>query len=280
MFEIILENEIGNQLHFGAGYPYTITEFSGLNPPDATINTNQAALLDGGFFNSSKLQMRNINLAFAIEAPAEENRLNVYKVIQSKQKIKLYFKSEQLDIWIEGYVESLDFSYFAMKNIATVNILCPAPYFKGAQEIINELHTLIPMFHFPTEGDIIFGRIDPQVSVEVENEGSVETGLTFELYAKNTVSGPKIFNYQTNEFMGIDIDMEMGDLITITTGQGNKTITLLRNAVETNIFNYLSKDSTWLQLTPGGTVFVYEVAEGSTTNLDITIKHYDQYEGV
>ena len=280
MFEMYFENKKGSQLHFGAGYPYTIQEFSGLNPPHAVINTNTTALLDGGKFNSSKLQMRSMNIAFAIESPAEENRLAVYQVLQCKQPIRLYFKSEMLDLFIDGYVEDLDFTYFAMKNVATVSILCPSTYFKGAQEIINELSSLIPLFHFPTDGPIVFGSIVPQISVEVENDGNVETGLTIVMYAKDSIKNPKIFNYETNEFLGLNFTMQTGDEITITTGQGDKKITLLRGGVETNIFNYLDKNSTWLQLNPGGSVFVYEVEEGNVINLDIVIKHYDLYEGV
>ena len=285
MFNMIFENKDGKQLTFGAGSPYTITEFQGLNPPKATINTNTTATLDGGMFNSSKLDMRNINVAFAIEEEAEKNRLAVYSVIQSKMPLRIYYQSEYLDIFIDGYVEEMDISYFAKKNIVTVNVLCPFPYFKGAQEVINELSAVEPLFHFPfaSEADpseLVFGKIDTLTSVSVDNDGSVVTGLTFQLYAKNAVSNPKIIDYLTASFMQINIDMQMGDLIIITTGQGNKTITLLRNGVRTNIFNLLSKDSTWLQLDIGGSTFFYEVGTGVVTNLDVTISHYDLYEGV
>ena len=284
MFNMIFENKDGKQLHFGAGSPYTITEFDGLNPPKATINTNTTATLDGGIYNSAKLEMRNINVAFAIEEDAEKNRLAVYAVIQTKNPLRIYYKSEFLDIFIDGYVEEINISYFAKKNIVTVNVLCPFPYFKGAQEIINELSAVKPLFHFPfaseSMGDLVFGEVDALTSVSVINDGSVVTGLTFELYAKNTISNPKIIDYLTGEFMKIDIDMVTGDLITITTGQGNKTVTLLRNGVKTNIFNLLSKNSTWLQLDTGGGTYVYEVGTGTVTNLNVTIKHYDLYEGV
>lgn len=284
MFNMIFENKDGKQLQFGAGSPYTITEFEGLNPPQATINTNTTATLDGGMFNSAKLQMRSINVAFAIEEDAEKNRLAVYAVVQSKMPLRIYYKSEYLDIFIDGYVEDVDISYFAKKNIVTVAILCPFPYFKGAQEVINELSSVTPMFHFPfastSAKELVFGVIDTLTSVEVVNSGSVETGLTFQLYARNEVSNPKIINYETSQYMEIDIDMELGDLITITTGQGNKTVSLLRDGTTTNIFNLLSKDSTWLQLDTAGSVFVYEVGTGSVTNLDVTISHYDLFEGV
>lgn len=412
MFNMTFENKNGVQLQFGEGSPYTITDFSGLNPPDATINTNTTALMDGGMFDSSKLQMRSINIAFAIESPAEENRLACYTVIQSKMPLRIYYQSDALDIFIDGYVEKVDFSYWAMKNICTVSVLCPFPYFKGAQEVINELSAIIPIFHFPFAsaggknllqntaettstggitftvnsdgsitangtatanayliigavdlcagvtyelngcpsggggstyrlywqgisgnydegsgstytpaqdetrniravvysgatvnnltfypmvrystytddsfepygyGELVFGEIDTLTSVEIANDGNVETGLTFELYAKASIKNPKVINYQTAEYFAINIDMQAGDLITVTTGQGNKTITLLRDGEEQNIFNLLDKNSTWLQLDIGGSVFVYEVEEGVITNLVVTIKHYDLYEGV
>ena len=284
MFNITFENKNGVQLQFGAGSPYTITDFSGLNPPDATINTNSTALMDGGMFDSSKLQMRSINIAFAIESPAEENRLACYTVIQSKMPLRIYYQSDALDIFIDGYVEKVDFSYWAMKNICTVAVLCPFPYFKGAQEVINELSAIIPMFHFPfastAAGELVFGEIDTLTSVEIANDGNVVCGLTFELYAKASIENPKIINYKTAEYFAINIAMQAGDLITVTTGQGNKTITLLRDGEEQNIFNLLDKNSTWLQLDINGSVFVYEVEEGTVTNLVVTIKHYDLYEGV
>lgn len=427
MFNIILENKNGVQLNFGAGTPYTITEFSGLNPPKATINTNTTATLDGGKYNSSKIQMRSINLAFAIETEAEKNRLAVYKIAQPKNYVKLYYQSDLLDIFIEGYVEDVDPSYFAKKQIMTISILCPFPFFKAAQEAINDLSSITNMFHFPfaseggknlipypyyqttrtnagvtytdngdgtitvdgtstsstttafvmvsrddsdwhlpagnyilsggldnnrrivinymqqgqstattlavssgsdtaftvtdaiaeyplqvgiyttsgasyddvtiypmirystytddswqayNYGELVFGAIDTLTSVEVVNAGSVTTGLTFELYASNSISNPKILNYETGEYISLDFDMEAGDLITISTGQGNKTVTLLRDGVETNIFNYLSEGITWLQLDMGGSTFVYEVGEGIITNLHVTISHYDLFEGV
>jgi hypothetical protein len=289
MFKMILENESGKQITIGAGTDgtdYPIKEFSGLNPPKATINTSTTALIDGGIYNSAKLNMRSMNIAFAVEQNAAESRLAIYKVIQNKKPIKVYYKSEVLDIFIEGYVEDTDFSYFAQKNICTVSILCPSPYFKGAQEIINELSAIIPRFYFPfgslarPDQSLVMGEIDVLTSVEVHNNGNAEAGLTFELYAKGDITNPKIIDYTTGEYLKLNIEMELGDLITITTGQGQKKITLLKGGVETNIFNAFDVDSTWLQLSTEGNVYVYEVEYGSITNLVVTIKHYDLYEGV
>ena len=286
MFNMYLENKDGKTLQFGASTPYTITEFSGLNPPKATINTSTTATLDGGVFNSAKLQMRSVNLAFAIEENAEENRLAIYEVVQPKNPIKLYYQSDKLDVFLDGYVEEVSPDYFAKKQIVTISILCPFPYFRSAQLIVNELSVISKMFHFPfsSEGganaSIVFGEAKSLTSVTVSNRGSVKTGLKFELYAKNQITNPKIYNYQTGEFLTVNTTIQQGDIITITTGQGNKTITLLRNGAETNIFNLLDKNSTWLQLDIGGGIFVYTVDGGNAADLVVNIYHYDLFEGV
>ena len=285
MYSLTLTNDNGNQLEFNqVGGPFTITEITGLNPPEATINTNTTAIMDGARFNSSKLNMRTINIAFAIEYDAPQNRLEVYKVIQSKKHITLSYTGEAVDVTIDGYVQNIDIAYFAMKQIVTVAILCPFPYFKNAQEMIDDLSSLINDFHFPFSStaspQIVFGHIESVKNVNVVNSGTVEVGMTIELYAMASVTNPKIYNYITNDYIGLDFEMETGDQIIINTTAGNKTVTLLRNGVTTNLFNYISQGSTWLQLEVGGNEFVYTVDSGNVSSLSVIMSHNDLYEGV
>lgn len=284
MFELILENKNGYQLQFGMGSPFTITEIEGLNPPESTINTSEIALMDGALFNSAKVNMRTINVAFAIEYQAAKNRIEVYRVLKAKHPIRLYYKSDYRNVFIDGYISSIDITMFEMKQVVTCSILCPSPFFKDAQEMINELSSVISAFHFPfaspAEPELLFSFIDPVANVVIANSGDVETGLIIEIYAIAAVSNPKIYNYMTGEFIGLNFTLEAGDLITIDTRSGEKTITLLRDGEITNIFNSLMKNSIWLQLESNGSVFTYDVGTGEPANLAITIKHYTLYEGV
>lgn len=284
MFEIILENKAGDQLTFEMNSPFTVIDIQGLNPPDAIINTSQVALMDGAKFNSSKMNMRTLNIAFAIEYDAAKNRIEVFKVLKSKQYVKLYYNGQYRQVFIEGYIQSIDISYFEMKQIVTCAILCPSPYFKEAQDIVNHLRTIISAFHFPfsstAEPQIVFSYVSTEIGITVDNGGDVECGMIIELYASGAVSNPKIFNYLTQEYIGLNIEMQAADLITIDTRQGQKTATLLRNGVETNIFNNVIKGSTWLQLEANGSTFVYEVGTGTPADLDVSFSHYNLYEGV
>lgn len=284
MFELILENAAGDQLTFGMNSPFTVTEIQGLNPPDATINTSQIAIMDGAKFNSSKLNMRQINVAFAIEYQAAANRIEVFKVLKSKQYVKMTYIGEYRNVFIEGYIQSINISYFEKKQIVTCSILCPDPYFKQAQEIVDRLTNIISAFHFPfsstADPQLVFGYVSNDIGITIENDGDVDCGMIIELYARSAVSDPKIFNYITQDFIGLDFDMQTADLITIDTRQGHKTVMLTRSGVQTNLFNYVMQNSTWLQLEANGSTFVYEVGTGDAADLVVTFKHNNLFEGV
>lgn len=285
MYELTIQNKKGIAITFNnIGGPFTIIDIAGLGPAPATINTSPSSLLDGEKYNSSKVNMRTINLAFAVEKEAEASRLQAYKVLQSARAVDMHYVSPMLNVTIEGYVESVDVTHFEAKQVITAVIICPFPYFKAAQQIVNELYSLINMFHFPFAStatpELVFGVINPMTNESVINDGAVECGLIFELYARDVVSNPKIYNYLTNEFIGLNFQMQAGDLITINTEKGKKSVTLLRDGSETNLFNYLMEGITWLQLEVGGSEFIYQVSSGVITNLLVTIKHNDLFEGV
>ena len=284
MFNLKLENKAGDYLTFNQNSPFTISEIEGLNPPDATINTSQIAMVDGAKFNSAKVNMRTINIAFAIEKQAAKNRIEVYKVLKSKQWIRLYYEGDYRKVYIDGYISNIDVDHFAMKQIVTCSILCPSPFFSDAQNMVNSLLRSIKMFHFPfysTETPMItFGKVYNEIGVSIENNGDVETGIIIILYARSAVSNPKIYDYVKRKYFGLKINMVAGDQITIDTRLGEKTVTLLRNGVKTNIFNSITNGSEWLQLDAHGSTYVHEVETGNASNVDLKIKHNNLYEGV
>lgn len=282
--DLILENADGDQLRIGADPPFQLSDISGLNPPSATINTSELALLDGAQYNSSKMNMRQILIAFAVCSPAEQNRLAIYKVLRSKQYVKLIYRSDTRDVYAEGYVQSAAITMMAMKQVCTVTILCPSPYLMGAQEIVNELTSIAKKFHFPFHSEatpeIVFGTLQTNTGVTITNDGDLECGMVIELYAKAGLTDPTIYNYISQESFGLIWSMQTADLITIDTRPGRKSVKLLRGGMETNLVNYIKQGSEWLQLPPNGGTFVYTVGTGSVNNLTVTFRHVPLFEGV
>jgi hypothetical protein len=73
--------------------------------------------------------------------------------------------------------------------------------------------------------------------------------------------------------------MQEGDLITINTKKKEKSVTLLRDGVTTNLIGSLASGSSWLQLEPGDNTFIVS-ADTFPENLYVTFTVVNQFEGV
>jgi hypothetical protein len=95
----------------------------------------------------------------------------------------------------------------------------------------------------------------------------------------DTLSKPRLINRDTGEYFELDFDFISGDIIHISTIDGEEEVFLTRNAVDYNLFNYVVFGSTWLKLRTGDNIFAYSAEKGST-NADFTVRHRDLFIGV
>ena len=156
MYTFIAENANGEQLQLTQNPNYELVITNGLLPPSATINTSQLVNTDGELFNSSKMNMRNLVFTIYPKHPVEANRLALYKIFKSKQYVKCYYKNDSRNVYIEGYVETIDGSLFDQIQAIQVSITCPQPYWKGLNEVTTDMSkiTNMPEFTFSTDGEI------------------------------------------------------------------------------------------------------------------------------
>lgn len=92
---------------------------------------------------------------------------------------------------------------------------------------------------------------------------------------------------ETSYFFGNILIISLGNtscntshsIITITTKTGNKTVTLEREGVATNIINRLVSGSTWLTLKQGENQFYVRASEG-LSSLKVRLIHRNAYLGV
>lgn len=286
MIKITVENSKGKQLCLTDDEDkYQIESVLGLNPPSADIAMSDN-IEDGADFVHSRIGTRNIVINLVIKGYVEENRLALYKYFPNKENVKLYFETNTKKVWIDGYVESNEPDQFSMLTTCQISILCPNPFFKDLEETLINMNIIAPKFYFP------FYTVTPrpfsiylQISIlNLINEGNVSSGMTIEISARGEVINPTIYNRDTKEYIGVGTTerpfiMMKGDTILITTHINNKRVKLIRNAVETNIFNYLKKGSKFLQLETGDNVFTYS-AESGNEYIDIDFKYYSNYEGI
>lgn len=282
MYTLIAENKYGEQLEITNNPRYVITDIDGLYPPEGVINTTQVANMDGSVFNSSRINDRVITITMAINGPAEANRLLLYRYFKTKYPVRLYYENGVRDVYIDGYVSTFSVEYFEKKQTAQIEISCPMTLFRAVKESVTEFANIENMFVFPfaiEAAGIPFSEVALGEQKTIINGGDVETGVVIHLNALGTVLNPKIYNVDTSDRMTLSVEMRAGDEITINTRKKEKSITLLRDGVQTNIVGKLDAGSTWFNLIPGDNVFTYE-ADEFPEHLQCIFIINNQFEGV
>lgn len=282
MYTLIAENKYGEQLEITNNPRYVITDIDGLYPPEGVINTTQVANMDGSVFNSSHINDRVITITMAINGPAEANRLLLYRYFKTKYPVRFYYKNGVRDVYIDGHVSKFSVEYFEKKQTAQIEISCPMTLFRAVKESVTEFANIENMFVFPFAIEVAgipFSEIALGEQKTIINGGDVETGVIIKLNALGTVLNPKIYNVDTSDRMTLSVEMQAGDEITINTRKKEKSITLLRDGVQTNIVGKLDAGSTWFNLIPGDNIFTYE-ADEFPEHLQCIFIINNQFEGV
>lgn len=151
MFSLTVQNKYGEQLELTHNAAYAITEIDGIDPPDAVINTTKNAGADGSVFNSAYVNDRQITITLVVNAPAEVNRLNLYRYFKTKFPVRLYYSNKSRNVYIDGYVQNITVGYFEQKQTVQIVIFCPRPQFNGVNESVQEFATVESLFEFPFE---------------------------------------------------------------------------------------------------------------------------------
>lgn len=262
---------------------FQVVDITGLNPPKAQIITNAIAGMDGEKFKSSKLEMRNIVLTIKVNGNAEENRLRLYEFFRTGQWCKIYYKNEHRNVYIEGYCETVECPLFTVNQQVQVSVISPDPYLKSMLTIYADISKKFPVFEFPfaiEEEGVEFSTLDVDRETLIVNSGEIESGLKITLTAEGgNVAYPIIYNVDTGKFLSLNLVLQEGDTVIITTHKGQKSIKKISNAVETNVINSLESGSTWFQLKTGASVFTY-TATYNAEGLKVEFESNLLYEGV
>lgn len=274
-----------------------ITSIDGLGPVKANINMTEITTTDGGLYNSARLSARNIVIKalFTHAASIEEARLLSYKYFPIKKKVTVRIETDNRIAETEGYVESNEPDIFAEKSGCQISILCESPFFKDMSPLgnkVTEFSNIEPLFEFILDVDTSFefGNIENQRECTVTYDGDSDTGFYLYINIKQDTSTIRIMNSITGEQMLLNGDrlninnvtgFKTGDLVTICTIQGKKSMYLTRSAVRKNILNILDKDSNWFKLTHGDNIFSYLVTPAeSSLYVEFAIEAQNLFEGV
>ena len=301
---ITVKNYLNDQITLELTRPeksgFIVESIDGLGPAKANINVTDISTNDGGIFNSSRLDKRNIvmNLIF-LQSPTEtieDIRQKSYKYFPIKKKIYITIETDNHISETEGYVESNEPDIFSDMEGTSISIICPNPFFYSKKLNETIFSGVESAFEFPFENNSIteplleLGFIQNKTEQIIVYDGNSEIGMTIYIHAIGDASNITIANNLTRETMVINTDklklllgtetaIIKGDTITINTTQNNKSVTLLREGKTTNILNCVERGSKWFTLVKGDNIFSYD-AETGATNLQFYIANRVAYDGV
>ena len=286
MFILKVENAKGSVIELTNNEEnYQVTDISGLNPPNANINTSNYANGDGSAFNSSKITDREIVITVYINGDISRNRLTLYKHFRNKEWCKIYYTDDSRDVFIEGYVQAFEVPRFVKKEVAQISIICPNPYFKDVETIIKSISKIIKRFTFPfsinIDKPIPFSSFELEKVTNVINDSESATGLIIDVRFLGTVNKLEIRNVDTGENFILDYEFQKNDKLVINCNRGSKSVILTRDAVEYNLIPRIKSGSTFFQLEIGDNNFSFLADDGNDDILvDIHFNYYKVYLGV
>ena len=184
IFDIIVENEFGEILSLTDNFNKFVTTYSGMNPPNASVSSDNFYGLDGVNISYMNVKERNVVLTIHITADnVPKYRTLLYKFFKPYHKCKLYFSNAFKNIYIEGYPESIECDQFTNDEQVVASIICPEPY------LLDQGETILNGNITKTEQYNIFVDYDGEVTTDTECIMEVQKTTEFQNSYNSYLSG-------------------------------------------------------------------------------------------
>lgn len=262
--------------------PFWWGDAEGLSGMDNDISTTKGSGQDGEHLTAMSLGMRVVTIEGCITVNADENRRKMLSLCNPKHKGRLVYRQGELTRYIPCILKKAPQVGRGVLPKFQLEFLCPNPFWRAGSGDTSSLATIAQWLgdlafevEIASEGMDLEHRTQ-SLLVNVINGGDVPAGMKIVFTATGATSNPSLVNVQTQETLLLTITMQAGDIITVTTGYGEKRATLNRGGVESNVFNTLS--GSWLQLEVGDNVLRYNSTV--VDNLEVEIYYDNCYLGV
>ena len=285
---ITCTNEDNISVIFGRSFsPFVLTDADGIYGVENDVNTSANTMTDGSTYQGTTVKMRNIVLTMHDKDDHQTNRDLLYNLFKPKSYGTLTYKEGTVEREIKYQVEEIQIEQGRSAK-ATVSLLCPDPFFTGLKDIVVSMAAWSAEFewiHEFVDGGEEFGkRMDSRLET-IDNRAAADNiGITITINANGAVKNPSVTHVENNQHItlgttAVPFNMIFGDQVTITTETNNKHVYLERGGVKTEINEYLTEDSEFIQLMHGKNSIGYAADEG-VDYMTVSIKFRYRYLGV
>ena len=288
--EIKCTNEDGVSINLTDRFaPWELQTCEGIYEMNCTVNVMDDSMTDGSIYQGGKVQQRNIVLTLRDSPFADHmaNRNLLYNVFRPKRPGVFAYTENGITKVIEYEVEKVYIDAVKRARQATISLICPDPFFRDENEITVSMSNWEGGFEFEheftAEGEE-FGVRNAEMLKSIQNDTADDIGVKIVISATGEVTNPAIYHVEDQTAIRIGtaskhLDMEAGDKIIITTHTNNKHVYLMHSGTLTEINNYLSGDSEFIQIHAGMNTFGYNADAGAEyISVDIIFQY--KYLGV
>lgn len=289
--EIICTNEDEISISLTDSFsPWLLQSCEGIYEVSNKITTSENTMNNGSTFQGSNARERNIILVLRDrpEADHQANREYLYSVFKPRSVGKFTYQENGIIRMIDYYVESILIDAAKRSRTATISLICTNPFFQAPDESIVKIAGWNAYFQwpheFPAEGEEFGARSNERLK-EIDNSTAADgIGITITVEANGPVTTPTIYQVEQGNEITIGTDsnplyLYAGEKLIITTHTNNKHVYMVREGVKTEINEYLTEDSEFLQLMHGINTFGYSAVSG-VEYISISIAYRYQYLGV
>ncbi|MEA4813904.1 MAG: phage tail family protein [Oscillospiraceae bacterium] len=282
MKRIVCEDSSGNIIEFTYdGTPLRLSDTDGFSAAEYTVNTSQSTGQDGETYLSSTANKRNPVITVDICSDYQAQRDRLYSFFQPRSEGTIFFYEDASTGRKAGYyVESINVEESGSSRQAVISLICPDPKWYALTDDLTQLAVWQGCIRFPLRIANPF-RVTEKVNTligNVRNDSAVPMGLTVTFRATGTVVNPSLYDINRQKLMQVNTTMHAGDVIIITTGDGNKRVKLISGGVTTNINNLMKYPPEWLQAYQGDNLFRYN-ADSGIDSLSVSILSTQAYWG-
>lgn len=285
-------NPNGKEVGIGLSPPYIFEKISGIGAEDAGLVTTDPAMLNGSAFHGLFIKDREITLTMHIygkdRAEMYENRQKLISLLSSSRSEngavgRLEYSNDYITVWIPAIVRRGPQTTERVGNYnKSVQIVfyCPDPFFRSPDPIINKIAYMGSGFEFPVEIDSLTGIQFGSQGFEAAMYNAGDSPAPLKITIKGPSSAPKVKKAATGEYIEIKRELYAGDVLTIDTQPGARSVKIKRAGGTTeDAFGYIDPASTFFLLSPGSNEIRYLTGDASTT-ATILLEAYARYGGV
>lgn len=265
-----------------------LTDADGLHGLPAEVHVLSQYGQDGATYVDSQLAPRHVSLSGKIVRNVIATRQELLRVMHPKMQGTLTLTRGHFTKKLRCAIEEAP--SFATKNgsLFTVALVAPNPYWLDSIATKKDLAVWEPMFEWPLDipktSGVSFGERTASLIANVYNPGEATIGMQVVIKATSPVINPAVSHVITYKTMRANLELQAGDVLIITTGYGEKQVTLQRagQAQAINAMAYMDiadPDFEFLQLAPGDNILRYDAAAGAE-NMIISVYYAPGYLGV